>query len=111
MGSIICPRKLCCDTIVRYVRAMQNQTGAALAIHSIADGAAEALEFAVNADTLFCDVPLKRIKLKKNILLVAINRGQNVEIPSGDSKFDIGDRVVVVSNGDEVIHQLNDIFA
>lgn len=111
LGSVICPRRLCCDTIVRYVRAMQNQTGAALAIHSIADGSAEALEFAVDSETLFCDVPLKRIKLKKNILLVAINRGQNVEIPNGDSKFDIGDRVLVVSNGDEVIHQLNDIFA
>ena len=111
LGSVICPRKLCCDTIVRYVRAMQNQAGAALAIHSIADGSAEALEFAVDAETLFCDVPLKKIKLKKNILLVAINRGQNVEIPNGDSKFDIGDRVLVVSNGDEVIHQLNDIFA
>ena len=111
LGSIICPHKLCCDTIVGYVRAMQNQAGAALAIHSIADGAAEAMEFAVNADTLFCDVPLKRIKLKKNILLVAISRGNEVEIPGGDSRFDIGDRVVVVSSGDAVIRQLNDIFA
>ena len=111
LGSIICPRKLCCDTIVRYVRAMQNQTGAAKAIHSIADGRAEAMEFSVDAETLFCDVPLKRIKLKKNMLLVAINHGNEVEIPGGDSKFNIGDRIVVVSSNDDVILQVNDIFA
>ena len=29
LGSIISPKELCCNTIVRYVRAMQNQTGAA----------------------------------------------------------------------------------
>ena len=111
LGSIICPRKLCCDTIVRYVRAMQNQTGAALSIHSLADGQAEAMEFAVDSETLFCDVPLKRVKLKKNILLVAISHGRQVEIPNGESRFSIGDRVVIVNSGDSVIVQLNDIFA
>jgi trk system potassium uptake protein TrkA len=29
IGSVICPKELCCNTIVRYVRAMQNQVGAA----------------------------------------------------------------------------------
>jgi trk system potassium uptake protein TrkA len=29
IGSVVCPKELCCNTIVRYVRAMQNQTGAA----------------------------------------------------------------------------------
>ena len=111
IGSIICPRKLCCDTIVRYVRAMQNQTGAALSIHSIADGQAEAMEFAVDSETLFCSTPLKRVKLKRNILLVAISHGRQVEIPNGDSHFEIGDRVVIVNSGENVIMCLNDIFA
>ena len=26
LGSVICPKELCCNTIVRYVRAMQNTT-------------------------------------------------------------------------------------
>ena len=42
LGSIVCPKELCCSNIVRYVRAMQNQTGAAVSLHSIADGQAEA---------------------------------------------------------------------
>ncbi len=110
LGSVICPRKLCCNNIVRYVRAMQNQTGAALAIHSIADGQAEAMEFCVDSHTLHCGEPLRKIKLKKNVLVVSISRGQNVEIPSGDSSFDLGDRIVIVNSSDTVVRQLNDIF-
>ncbi|MBQ9759859.1 MAG: Trk system potassium transporter TrkA [Clostridia bacterium] len=111
LGSVICPRKLCCNNIVRYVRAMQNQSGAALTIHSIADGHAEAMEFAVDEDTLHCGEPLRQIKLKPHILLVGISRGHEVEIPDGNSTFSRGDHVVIVSSGEDVILQLNDIFA
>ena len=45
LGSIICPKELCCNSIVRYVRAIQNQSGAAIAVHFIADGQAQAIEF------------------------------------------------------------------
>jgi len=110
LGSIISPKELCCNTIVRYVRAMGKQTGAALAVHSIAEGHAEAIEFRVEADTKNCGVPLKKIKLKKNVLLVCISRGNRTEIPNGDSFFNKGDRVIVVTNGDRVISQLNEVF-
>ena len=54
---------------------------------------------------------LKKLKLKENILLVCITRGAETEIPNGDSVFQPGDSVLVVAGGDQVILQLNDIFA
>ena len=111
LGSVISPRRLCCNNIVRYVRAMQNQSGAAITIHSIADGQAEAMEFRVDRDTLHCGVPLKKLKLKSNVLLVGISNGSNTQIPNGDSTYHPGDTVVVVAGGDTVVRQLNDIFA
>lgn len=111
IGSVICPKELCCNTIVRYVRAMHNQAGAAVAIHTIADGQAEAIEFLVDETTLHCGEPLKRIKLCKNVLVACITRGGNTfEIPHGESHFELGDRVIIVAGGDMVIRQLNDIF-
>lgn len=110
VGSVICPRKLCCNTIVRYVRAMQTRTGAAIAVHAIADGQAEAMEFLVDETTLHRGVKLKDLKIKKNILIVSITRSGNIEIPSGDSSFGKGDTLVVVSSKSHVILQLNDIF-
>ena len=111
LGSVICPRELVCSNIVRYVRAMQNQTGAAISVHTIADGQAEAMEFLVDDSTKHCGKPLKEIKLKPNVLLVSISHGATTEIPYGDSKFQPGDTVVVVTNGRQVIRQFNDIFA
>ena len=111
LGSYICPKELCCNNIVRYVRAMQNQTGAAISVHTIADGQAEAMEFLADAQTRFCGVPLKEIKLKSNVLVVSISHGAATEIANGDSVFQVGDTVVVVTNSGVVLRQLNDIFA
>ncbi len=111
LGSIICPKDLCSNNIARYVRAMKNQTGAALTVHSIADGKAEAMEFKVDEHTRCCGKPLKEIKLKPNVLLVSISHGAAPEIANGESMFQPGDIVVVVTNGREVLYQLNDIFA
>jgi trk system potassium uptake protein TrkA len=111
MGSVVCPRELCCSTIVRYVRAMQNQTGAALSVHSIADGQAEALEFLADEETKNCGKPLKDLKFRPGVRIAGINHGPTTEIPNGESCFYPGDSIVVVTSGDTVIYQLNDIFA
>lgn len=111
LGSVISPRNLCCNTIVRYVRAMQNQVGAAITVHSIADGKAEATEFLIDKDTPHCGEPLKNLKLRENVLVVGITRGNTTEIPNGDSSFHEGDSVVIVSSGTGVIGHFSDIFA
>ena len=110
IGSIISPKELCCNHIVRYVRAMENQAGAALTIHTIADGQSEAVEFVVDRNTLHCGEPLKKLKLKKNVLIVCITHGMKLDIPNGDSCFEYGDTVIVVTGACRVIYQLNDIF-
>lgn len=111
LGSVICPQELCSEQVVRYVRAMQNQIGAAMSVHTIADGQAEAMEFLVDEHTRNCGKMLKEIKLKPNVLITSISHGAATEIANGDSQFQQGDTVVAVTNGREVIRQLNDIFA
>ena len=111
LGSIVCPKDLCCSQIIRYVRAMQNQTGAAISLHTIADGQAEAVEFMVDEHTLHCDTPLKDLKLKPNVLIASISHGSKTEIPNGNSTFRKGDSLVIVTSGRGILHQLNDIFA
>ena len=110
LGSTISPKEICANAIVRYVRAMKGQTGAALTVHSIADGQAEAIEFLVDDSTLHCGESLRNLKLKQNVLVACIIKGSRTEIPNGDSFFEKGDIVIVVTNGDEVFYQLNDIF-
>lgn len=111
LGSVVCPKELCCNNIVRYVRAMQNQTGAAVSVHAIADGQVEAMEFLVDENTKNCGVLLKQIKTKPNVLIASITRGSQTEIPHGNSMFNRGDTLVVVTSGRGIIKQINDIFA
>lgn len=110
IGSAICPKDLCASTIVRYVRAIRNQTGAALSVHSIADGLVEAIEFKVDESTRHRDTPLKDIHLRRHILIVCITHRFRPSIPDGNSMFTSGDTVIIISTGDKVIYQLNDIF-
>ncbi|MBQ8757837.1 MAG: Trk system potassium transporter TrkA [Oscillospiraceae bacterium] len=111
LGSTVTPRELCCNNIVQYVRAMQNQTGAAISVHTIADGQVEAVEFLVDETTKHCSKPLKDIKLKPNVLIASITHGANTQVPNGLSEFMPGDTIVVVTSGRGVLHNVNDIFA
>ena len=111
LGSVICPKELCSNAIVRYVRAMENQTGAAVSVHTIADGQVEAVEFMVDSATRNCGVPLKQLKLRSNVLIASITHGAKTEIPGGDSTFQEGDTVVVITSGRGILQSINDIFA
>ena len=111
IGSIISPKEICSETITRYVRAMHKGAGAAAeSVHSIADGSAEASEFILDENSKNCGKKLKDLKLKKNILIVSIARHGKIEIPNGESAFEVGDNVVVLSCGDTIINKFNDIF-
>ena len=111
LGSIVSPKELCSNNIIRYVRALKNQTGAAVSLHTIADGQAEAVEFLVDSTTENCGKPLKELKLKPNVLIASITHGSQTEVPSGNSVFQEGDSLVVVTSGRGILQQLNDIFA
>ncbi len=111
LGSVISPRDLCCDTIIRYVRAMNNQSGTAESVHTIADGQVEAVEFRVDEHTLHHGTPLKEIRLRPDVLLVSITHGAQTEIPNGNSIFLEGDTIVAVTSRRGSLRQVNDIFA
>ena len=110
VGSVINPKELCSSSIVRYVRAMQNQKGSVLTLHRIAGGAAEALEFQVDDSVPWRGTPLKDIPLKKGVLISCItHRGKRV-IPNGNHFFESGDTVIVVTTAENPFYPMNDIF-
>ena len=109
-GSAVCPQELCGNVLVTYAGAVRNKSGAAVSVHYIARGMATAMEFHVTDTTRNKGVPLKDVKIKKGVLVVGISHGYRVQIPDGDSVFDEGDLIVIVTNGEKKILQLNDIF-
>lgn len=72
----------------------------------------EALEFIVNKQSKYIGEPLKnlRLRLKKNILISCITHHGNTVIPDGESYYQLGDTVIVVTTREQPVLQFNDIF-
>lgn len=111
VGGVVSPKELCSENVVQYVRAMENQAGAAITLHRIANGRAEALEFAITERSRFVGEPLKNITLKSKILISCITHKGKTIVPDGNSTYSVGDTVIVVTNREAPILQFNDIFA
>lgn len=110
LGSVVCPKDIVSMHIVRYVRAIENNEGAALSIHRICDDRVDASEFLVDSQTKYLGIPLKDLHIKQNILINSIARGNVFEIPNGDSTLEKGDIIVILSDDSTTVHQINDIF-
>lgn len=110
LGSVINQSGLSGNIIAQYVRAMDNQTGAALTVHLIANEQVEAMEFLISKQSPYINTSLKDIPIKKNVLVSCIAHNGKTIIPGGMSQFTVGDTVVVVAAKDIQILQLDDIF-
>ena len=78
-------------------------------LYKLMDNKAEALQFEVTDDFPYLSIPLKDIKLKKNILIAGIIRGRKPIIPSGDDVISVGDKIVVIAAG-RMLDDLSDII-
>lgn len=113
IGSVVCPKELTANEIIRYVRAMSNSgdsAGSVKALYRIVNGKAEALGFAIVQSAVFTDMPLSKLRLKPNILIACITRGNRVIIPRGDDEIKQGDNIIVVTTADRAVYELRDIF-
>ena len=99
LGTLLNPRSITAEVIIRYVRAMQNSIGSNVrALTYIIKGKVEALEFLIQKGAPVIGVPLKALKIKKNVLIACINHGGEIEVPNGFSRIQEGDTVVVVTS-------------
>jgi len=111
IDSVISAATVTSELIVQYVRAMESASGAKIkTLHSLVDGAVEALEFGVPEDAPFLGIPLKDLKLKSGILLAGIvRRNGQIVIPSGNDALQALDDVIVVTTS--TLQDIHDILA
>lgn len=98
LGSIIYPKLITADSIIRYVRAMQNSVGSNVeTLYKIAANKAEALEFRVGNEPSIIGTPLEKLSFKDNMLVACINRSGKIIIPRGKDTIEKGDTVIIVT--------------
>ncbi len=110
LDSIIYPKNITSETIVRYVRAMKNTIGSNVeTLYNIVKGKIEAAEFNIREGSPIVDIPLSELKFNGGVLIAAILREKQVIIPRGYDTIQPGDSVVIVSNHLE-LHDISDIL-
>ena len=110
LGSVIYPKLITADTILQYVRAMQNSLGSNVeTLYKIVANRAEALEFRVGKESPLIGIPLENLDLKPNLLVACINRGGRILTPRGRDSMEAGDTVIIVTTNTG-LNDLKDIL-
>ena len=98
LDTIITPKSITSDVIIRYVRSMKGSMGSNVeTLYNIIRGKIEAAECIIRGSSEITDTPLMELKFKDNVLIASILRNDQVIIPRGHDKILPGDRVIVVS--------------
>lgn len=109
LDSIIYPKNVATDVIVRYVRAMKNSIGSNVeTLYNIIKGKVEASEFIVREGSPIAGTPLSELSFRPNVLIASILRGKQVIIPRGHNVIQPGDRVIIVS--ELALHDIADVL-
>lgn len=100
LGSIIYPRMITAEYIIKYVRSMNNSLNSNVeSLYKLEDGKAEVLEFLLKDNSSVCNIPLQDLKIRKNTLICCIYRNHQVIVPSGQDCMMSGDSVMVATSG------------
>ncbi len=113
IDSVVFPKFICADIIAQYVRAQQNGMGGNVeTLYRYLDNRIEILEFKAKDDHDIIDMPLSKLgaKLKKDMIIACIIRGEQCIIPSGKDMIQENDSVIIVTMH-RGIAALHDILA
>lgn len=98
LDSIISPKTVACNNILRTVRTRASRaTGAVERVYRLMGGRAEALEFIAQPNAPYIHVPLKNLNISDDALIAVIVREGQVQVPFGNDTIEAGDHVVAIS--------------
>ena len=99
IGSIISPKNIIAERIIRYVRTVKTTPGSNVETLYRINEKVEAIEFKVkNAVKNIVDIPIMDLKIRKGLLICAINRKNKFFTPNGKDTIQTGDLVIVVTS-------------
>ncbi len=110
LDSIIYPKNIASDQIIRYARAKRKVIGSSMEnLYNLIPGQVEAIEFTVGDRSALIGKPLLSLKIKENVLIASVMRGKQVIVPRGSTALEAGDSVLVVAK-ELSIHSLADLI-
>ncbi len=105
LDSVVSPKSVTKEHILRYVRAMSNSQASEEieSLHKIMDERIEVLEFHIKEDIVhLTQIPLRDLHAKKGCLIACIVHEGSVILPSGNDMISKGDTVIVLTKEEQM---------
>lgn len=105
IDSVISPRLIVANQILKYVKGHNIES-----LYRIFEGQAEIFEFIAKESDKFLNIPLKKLKFPKDVIIATIVRKNEIVIPCGTDEIQKGDRVIVITKNTNITN-LDELLA
>ena len=109
IDTIITPHRIAANHIVKYVRALHNsEKSSCEAVYKFDDDIFEMLEFKIKKEFKGLNKKIRDLKVKANVLIVAILRDKTIIYPNGNEEIRLNDIIILIDGTNEVVN-VNDM--
>lgn len=109
-STFVTPKLIAVDSVMHFIRGRTNAAESSLtALHHIANGQVETLQFGISKDNNLTQKKLADLKFKPDVLIMAIIRRNKAIFPSGDDQLQVGDQVIFATL-QQNIHHISDLL-
>lgn len=110
LDTIITPKRVIADKIIRFVRSLANTNGSTIEnMHKLANRSVESIQFKVSEHFSGLRTPLSDLQIKSGILIAIIIRNHQIIYPTGSDQIRAGDRVIIITKRKN-LNDLEDIL-
>lgn len=112
VGSVVCPKMITSDAVVRFVRAQESSRDSNIeSLYKVAGGKVEAQEYELGDEPRITGILLKDLNLKPETLIAMIIREDQWIQPGGNDYMQKGDHVIIITAAKRGIRDIKDILA
>lgn len=98
LDSIVNPESIASNLIISYIRASYKTKDSNIeTLYKLCNDRVEGLGFVIREKSKIINLPIKDLKLKKNVMIAGIYRNGNVIRPNGNDSIFVGDKVVIIT--------------
>lgn len=98
LDTIVNPKQLTAEVIIRYVRALSAGLNSNVeTVHKLAHDQVESLEFRIREQEPYTNIPLQDLPVKPGVLVAMIIRKKRLIVPKGYDELKAGDKVIIVT--------------
>lgn len=104
-STIVTPKLIAVDSMMHFIRGRKNAMDSSLeALHHIAGGQVETLQFIVTDHNRATDRPLDSLPFKPHVVIMGIIRQGKAIFPTGQDTIQVGDKVIVATRQQNIHH-------